>query len=161
MKIIGIDPGSKGCIVSLNTETRIAKCLNIPYIDGVIDVDRIKGRFTWSDASMVILEKVHGRKEWGISNVFSFGQYYGQMRLFLYNKPHILLDPQTWQKIAHLGTSVSDPKAKSFQSFQRLNPNAKKIKKSYDGLIDAYHIARYGLFYYGVQFKDDWEFVIL
>jgi hypothetical protein len=58
-----------------------------------------------------------------------------------------------------MGMNESDPKLNSFISFIRLNPNA-KIRKTQDGIIDAFHIARYGIIYYALHdtFKDDWEF---
>ena len=161
MKIIGIDPGFKGCIVELDTLTRTARYLDLPFrTDKIINFHKVKGAFDFDDASMIYLEHVHGRGGWGASQVFTFGANYGQVLGFLYDKQHTLLNPKAWQKIAHFGTLSEGPKLKSWESFQRLNPNS-GITKTKDGLIDAFHIARYGLFYYHAKFKDDWKFTKL
>lgn len=161
MKIIGIDPGRKGAIVTLDPAKKIAYYSRLPYRkDNIVDFDILnkwKGEFSGS----VFLEDVHGKKEWGAQNNFAFGSYFGQLKLWLAIEkiPHILVRPQEWQKIAHMGMGSGDPKQNSYTSFIRLNPNA-KISKSEDGIIDAYHIARWGLIYYtrNVAFTDNWRF---
>jgi hypothetical protein len=158
LKIIGIDPGCKGCIVELDSETRTARCLDLPYrTDKIINFFKVNDSFDFNRASMIYLEHVKGRGGWGATQVFTFGTNYGQVLGFLYDKQHTLLNPKEWQKIAHFGCFGDNPKLKSWESFQKLNPNS-KIGKTKDGLIDAFHIARYGLFYYHAQFKDDWKF---
>jgi len=158
LKIIGIDPGFKGCIVELDSDTRTARCLDLPYrTDKIINFFKVNECFDFNRASMIYLERVRGRGGWGATQVFTFGTNYGQVLGFLYDKQHTLLEPKEWQKIAYFGTFEKDTKLRSWESFQKLNPNS-GITKSKDGLIDAFHIARYGLFYYHAQFKDDWKF---
>lgn len=161
MKIIGIDPGRKGAIVCLDDETTIARYANLPYrTDGVIEFDRLN-QWTQGDHCPILLEDVHGRGKWGSNSVFTFGCNYGQLRawIVIMKRSHILVLPKAWQKIAHAGLNEIDPKVNSFISFQRLNPRA-KIRKTQDGIVDAFHIARYGIIYYSknTHFKDDWEF---
>ena len=159
MKIIGIDPGSKGSIVELDSTTGEARYLDIPYrLDKIIDFNQVKAAFDFTETTMIFLEHVRGRSGWGATQVFTFGCNYGQILGFLYDKPHNLISPKTWQKIAHFGCCSGIPKLMSRESFQRLNPKS-KVKKSQDGLIDAFHIARYGMFAYHAKFKDDWEFI--
>ena len=159
MKIIGIDPGSKGSIVELNSETNEARYLDLPYRqDKIIDFDQVKKAFDFNTVTMIYLEYVRGRSGWGATQVFTFGCNYGQVLGFLYDKPHTLVGPKAWQKIAHFGCSSGIPKLMSRESFIRLNPHS-DIKKSQDGLIDAFHIARFGMFSYHAKFQDKWEFI--
>lgn len=159
MKIIGIDPGKKGAICFLNTETSTATYLEIPYRpDGLIDFKIINEAFLFAHQDHIYIEKVSGRDGWGAVQCFSFGANCGMIRQWCWDKPHTLIVPKTWQKIAHIGTSAETAKLRSSQSFFRLNPNT-NIKKSQDGIIDAFHIARYGLFQYRAQFSDNWEFI--
>lgn len=161
MKIIGIDPGFKGCLVELDTDLHRARCLDMPFrADRIIDYNILKNAFNYSTVNMTFLEKVSGRGGWGANQTFTMGSNYGQILAFLYNKPYTLVVPQKWQQIAHSCTQSEEPKDKSFESFQRLNPKA-NISRKKDGLIDAFHIARYGLFTYQIEFKDNWEFIIL
>lgn len=161
LKIIGIDTGSKGCIVELNTEAQEARYLELPYRqDKIIDFDQVKRSFDFGSTTMIFLEYVRGRSGWGATQMFTFGCNYGQILGFLYDKPHTLVGPKTWQKIAHCGCLSGIPKLRSRESFQRLNPQS-SVKKSQDGLIDAFHIARYGLFAYHAKFRDPWEFTKL
>jgi hypothetical protein len=162
MKAIGIDPGRKGAIVCLDTETHTARYASLPYrTDNVIEFDRLSS-WVSNDNCTVFLEDVHGRGKWGSASVFTFGCNYGQLRawIVIQKRPHILIQPQRWQKIAHMGMNETDPKLNSYISFMRLNPNA-KIRKTQDGIIDAFHIARYGIIYYlrNNNFMDDWEFL--
>lgn len=158
MKILGIDPGFKGAIVELDSESHKGRFLNLPYrTDKVLEFDKIKSAFDFRSIDMIFLEMVQGRTIWGADKIFTFGCNYGQILGFLYDKPHNLVSCKTWQKIAHFGCRLEDPKDKSREAFDRLNPKA-QIKKSYDGMVDAFHIARYGLFIYHVTFHDNWEF---
>jgi hypothetical protein len=110
---------------------------------------------------MTYIEHVRGRGgKWGASQTFTFGFNYGLIRGFLYDKPHVLVTPKQWQKIAHLGAKQDSPKTKSRETFVRLNPNA-NIPKSKDGVIDAFHIARFGLLQYpkNILSQQNWSFV--
>lgn len=161
MRVCGIDPGKKGCFVVLDTDRHIAFWLDTPYrSDGIIDFAKVQDLVGLDYVDSIFYEKVCGREGWGAVQVFSFGCSYGQILGFLHDKPHTLISPKKWQTIAHVGTCGDNAKQRSYQSFVRLNPSA-KIKKSQDGLIDAFHIARYGLIMLRSKFRDNWEFVEL
>jgi hypothetical protein len=106
----------------------------------------------------IFIEDVYGREHWGVTNAFTFGYNTGLISAWLYGKNYKRVLPKTWQKIAHLGEIANDPKLRSWLAFQRLNPSA-TIKKSNDGLIDAFHVARYGLIMHRCVFRDNWEFI--
>ena len=158
MKVIGIDPGKKGCVVILDSIKGVASWLNMPFRpDGILDLTALNDALLPFSTAVIYLEKIHGRSGWGATSVFNFGVNYGQVLGWLFDKPHTLITPQKWQYVAHLGTSGESAKEKSYQSFIRLNPGS-KVKKSHDGLVDAFHIARFGLYFHGVDFKDGWDF---
>ena len=161
MKTIGIDPGKRGCVVVLDSDTREAHCLDMPWReDGILNITTLNTKLNPYLSGMIYLEKIHGRSGWGATSVFNFGVNYGQLLCWLFDKPHTLITPKKWQYIAHLGTTEGIPKARSYQSFTRLNPST-HAKKTRDGLIDAFHIARFGLHFAGATFQDDWTFIEL
>lgn len=162
MRILGIDPGKKGCFVLLDRDEKTAHYLAMPLLaDRSIDFDQVYASLDLSNLNMIFLEKVLGRGSWGAANVWSFAENYGQLRAqILYKRPHTLVPPKTWQKIAHVGTEGDNAKIRSMQSFQRINPST-KVYKTQDGLIDAFHIARYGLISFRAKFTDDWRFIRL
>jgi len=158
MKAIGIDSGKKGCIVTLDSETHVATWLDLPWRDdGVLHLGILNAKLKPYWSGMIYLEKIHGRSGWGATSVFNFGVNYGQLLCWLYDKPHTLISPKKWQYLAHIGASGNTPKDKSYQTFTRLNPST-HIPKKKDGLIDAFHIARFGLLFSGETFRDDWAF---
>jgi hypothetical protein len=158
MKIIAIDPGKTGYVVELDNREQTCKYLLMPMTrGGMLDYGKLDRSFP-DKPTMHFIEKVSGRAGWGAGNIFVFGYNTGLITAWLYDKPYTLILPQTWQKLAHMGTDDDNPKIRSYQSFKRLNPSS-DIKASKDGLIDAFHIARYGMFQYGVMFADDWNFV--
>lgn len=156
----GIDSGAKGYIVKLDTSTTTAFYSPLPYhADKRLDLYKIESYFDgMKDAQCIIVEKVRGRGGWSANVNFQFGWYFGQLSAYLYNKPHHLVEPKEWQSIAHFSIHGDSPKEKSYAAFKKMNPNS-TIKKSKDGIIDAFHIARYGLFLRCQKFKDDWSFV--
>jgi len=162
MKIIGIDPGAKGCIVELDSKSQTARYLNIPYrFDGIIAFDIINAQFDYlRHVDHILLEKVGGRCGWGASQTFKFGVNYGQVLGYLWDRPHSLVAPKTWQGLAHAGTTMGSPKDRSRMAFVKLNP-APKVRAKDDGLIDAFHIARWGLRHFRQDFTDHWTFINL
>ncbi len=149
MRIVGIDVGFKGAVVLVDSDTKTVSWSPIPYRpDRVIDFDLLKRRFdNFDNLDMIYIEKVIGRGGWGAGPIFSFGVNYGQILAFFYNRPTTLLTPTKWQQLAHIGTDDGNAKERSMSAFIRLNPNA-EVKKTWDGFVDAFHIARYGAFHY-------------
>lgn len=157
-KIIGIDPGRTGYVVQLDTETREATYMSIPYRhDKLIDYDKLNAAFP--DLTIdVWIEKLRGRSVWGSSVCFKFGTNNGLIRAWLYNRPFREVDPKNWQAIAHRKTDKDTAKIKSWLAFKAINPNS-TIGKSKDGLIDAFHIAAYGISHLTSKRIRDWTFI--
>ncbi len=165
MLYVGIDSGRKGCVVALDPENSMAHWFMLPYRDdSIIDFDFMDRTFKmFGDIAPIFLEKVMGRGGWAAKSTFGFGVNYGQILGYLYNKPHVQIKPHVWQKLAHFGVSGEEAKIKSKKAFVALNPSFDlKMLPEYkrQGLIDAFHIARYSMFeYHGVSNKHQFKFI--
>jgi hypothetical protein len=131
MKLVGIDPGKTGAIAEIDLEEKVCTWMNLPYReDTVLDVYTLKREFNLNNAHYIYVEKVHAMKIWGVSNNFSFGYYYGQVRGFLEPWPYELVAPQSWQKKINCCPRSGTAKDMSAASFRRMNPDFGKIEKS-------------------------------
>jgi hypothetical protein len=162
MRIVGIDVGFKGAIVLIDADKKLISWCAIPYrADKIVDFDLLNRRFErFDNVDMIYIEKVIGRGGWGAGPIFAFGINYGQILAHFYNRPTTLLTPTKWQSLAHIGTDEGTAKERSMASFIRLNPNA-EVKKTWDGFVDAFHIARYGAFHYHKINVANWDFLNL
>jgi hypothetical protein len=153
MIIGGIDPGSRGCIALLDTETKICTYLKIPYrSDRTVDAKVIYAFLPIDECEEIYFEEVHGRGgTWGAKQNHTFGFNVGAILQTLtdyqtltehYSYEIFFVKPKEWQAYAHRGITGDNPKQKSKLGFDKINPAA-KIK--HDGVIDAFHIARYGV----------------
>ncbi len=163
MKICGIDPGAKGAIVMLDSVEKTAQYLIIPYRDDkVMDKRAVKKAFNnFADVRLIFIEKVGGRGGWASGSTFQFGSNYGQILNEISDHPYMFVSPQVWQKIAWQGEPADEPKVMSAAAFQRLNPSTRMMLKKENGVIDAFHIARYGMINQRERFTDDWNFINL
>jgi hypothetical protein len=158
MRVIGIDAGSTGYVVQLDTDTMQAIYCAIPYRhDKLIDYDKLNRIFPELKVP-VWIEKVRGRSVWGSSVCFKFGTNNGLIRAWLYNRNYHEVEPKNWQKLAHRGCEGDNPKVRSWLAFKKANPTS-KICKSKDGLIDAYHIASWGLLQLTSKVYREWTFI--
>lgn len=165
MLVTGIDTGSNGAVVILDTIEKTAHYYKIKYRDDeLIDSVHMFERLPQIKDSIIFIEKVRGRGAtsgdkgagWGASSTFGFGANYGKLRQIFEMYPYTLVEPKSWQKYAHEGTSEETPKKRSRQAFVRLNPLA-NIK--HDGIIDAFFIARFALIKHHQAIYDGWNFI--
>lgn len=163
MICIGIDSGAQGCLCELDVEEKTARYLKIPYRDdGVINGFKIERAFEgFANAHKVVIEKVQGRGGWGATQCFSMGKNYGMLLGLLHHVPITLVQPSTWQKRIHKGIHGTTAKDRSAAVFASLNPSFGSIKKSDNGLIDAFLIARWALDEARIIYRDDWTFIDL
>ena len=59
MRVIAIDPGMKGGIAILDTETNQMKAVPTPLIGKEIDYRRVHEALAFYEPSIVVVEKVH------------------------------------------------------------------------------------------------------
>jgi hypothetical protein len=136
----------------------------IPYRDnGVIDGFKIEKAFEgFINIHKTIIERVQGRGnnvKWGATQNFGMGKNYGQILGLLHHVPLTFVIPQTWQKKVHKNVKGLTPKERSASAFASLNPSFGEMKKSMNGLVDAFLIARWALDEARIVFFDDWNFI--
>lgn len=159
MIICGADPGKKGALVALDTETRYCNHIKLSYDKaGELETDALDWWFACVKPDLILLEKVGGRQGWGAVQTFNFGDVYGQLRLYLKTQriPRRMVSPKTWQAFAHQGVSPTmQPKERTRATVSIMFPFCKKL---HEGVADAFLIAWFGLSKYGKSPRLDWEF---
>jgi len=159
MVICGADPGKKGALVALDTDSRYCNHIKLAY-DKAGDLET--GPLSWwlacASPDLILLEKVGGRGGWGAVQTFNFGDVYGQLRLFLRMSgyPLRMVPPKTWQAFAHAGVSPSlAPKDRSALVLSQTFPASSKL---HDGVMDAFLLTWFGVSKYGKSSRIDWDF---
>lgn len=154
MRIVGIDPGKNGGLVTLSKETGLI--LDKMTMSENFDDQANYIAETWEcDDSriFVFIEKAQAMPKNGCVSMFNYGVGFGQLLgiLMTLKIPHALIPPKIWTKVMHIGGSGKNPKEKSREVARRLfpgesflDPSSKKAKKPHEGLIDACLIAEYG-----------------
>jgi hypothetical protein len=156
--VLGIDPGLEGAFVL--TDRKQIFCWHMPTKPGgktrEVDFDgvvRILDESKRVGCSHVILERAMALAM-GSSHAFNYGRGFGflEIALKLSGLSHSQVLPQQWQKEMFEGVSADlKPKARSVIAAERLYPDLvlclpKKPKGGmHDGMIDALHLANYGL----------------
>lgn len=141
MVYIGIDPGARGGIGIINTETLTEFAL--PYSnEALIDVCQL-----YQDRCIAIIENVHAMPGQGTVSMFSFGKSFGYILgvIDAYQIPNMLVEPRTWKH----ALGVTADKRSSIFKCQELYPGVNllptpRCKKESDGMAEALLIARWG-----------------
>lgn len=161
MRVLGIDPGKTGFFVELDSATKTARTMPIPFRpDQIVCYRSIRAKFDLRSHDMICLEKVSTQPVWSAVSGMTFGKTVGQLQMLLSAFAFEEVSSRTWQKVMHLGFADNmNPKEKSEAMFHRLNPNfvRGKRKPSHD-MMDAFLIAAYGLKTNGVNIQGDWTF---
>lgn len=149
MKVLGIDPGVKGALCIIDTDTNDIFTHPISLLDGRIDVKAI-GQFLFQHKpDIAYIEQVHGMPKHSSKGNFTFGLNHGLVLACVYmlEIPTVFVAPVTW-KILILG-SRSVGKTESIQFTQNNHPQVNllpgKKKVPHDGIADAVCIAEYGI----------------
>ena len=160
MIISGADPGRKGAIVALDTESTYCNHYKLSFDKaGELDIDALGWWLACTRPDMVLLEKVGGRKGWGAVQTFNFGSAYGQLLAALksFRIPRRMVPPQTWQRVAHEGVSGGlTPKERTMAAISQSFPGCPKIR--HDGVADAFLLAWFGVHKYGKSPRLIWDF---
>lgn len=148
-KIIGIDPGLKGGIVTM-VDGRIARADKMPIIKGDggswIDFGRVASLLRQEAPDLVVIEKVHSMPGQGVASVFTFGLGFGGLIGVCCGTatPYELVRPSAWQRIPFAGLDKKMGKARSIQYVRQKYPECEPIH-NHDGLADAAIIAEWGM----------------
>lgn len=150
--VIGIDPGLRGAIVTMETATGtiIDKA---PLSDEILTTYRYLYQIKAQHPSLMIaLEKpavIKGRSS--LVGSFTMGRNFGALEaaIRLLYVPCQIIPPVTWTSEMHKGADGADPKAKSLSVAKRLWPwekfvfDEEKQRKPHDGIVDAMLIAEF------------------
>lgn len=145
MKVMGIDPGAKGCWCTIDTDSNTAKFGKLRYsIDGILDT-------SFLEDCPIYIEKVHAIGHlMSVKSAFSFGVSFGQLLGACSKYSFELVTPQKWQKVCLSGIDCRiKNKLRSVAGFERMFPEF-RIKRLNDNATDAFHIAHYGLKMVGI-----------
>lgn len=142
---IGIDPGKKGGIACIDTESGIR--YTEPYSDkALIDLCRDESWRGNTNHIVCCLEKVGAMPGQGVVSMFSFGQSVGYIKGVLesFGIPYQEITPQKWKKEFGLNSE----KAASSEVCNRLFPGisllaTERCKKPHDGMTEALLMAEY------------------
>ena len=146
MRILGIDPGKNGAVA-------VADAKGVQMVE--LMPENMATLADWLIAweiTHVYLEKPFAMpgKTSGMS-MLSFGIHCGTIQGIVIAKriPFTLIQPQTWMKKLHVGTSKGTSKERSIESALRMYPHinfmaTQRSKKPHDGLCEAAHIAEFG-----------------
>ncbi len=136
-----IDPGKSGAYVLVGSD-------GIPTFTSNFtcwtNVGAFLEPFKNQTEVLFALEKVHGNPLRGSKASFQFGASFGgwEALLQVFNIPHILVPPQTWQK-AILGSFPKGESKKRAYSFATKRWPSMNLLVKQDGVIDALCIALY------------------
>lgn len=153
--VVGIDPGQKGGLVTLDGTGTIVDMRPMPAdpreVATFLRLTREAcGLSRWP--LHVMLEKAQSMPKQGIASAFTYGTHYGELRgiLVALELEHTLVPPSAWTKAMHVGTRAGEAKVRSMEAARRLKPTepfkmaSSKATKPHDGLVDAYLIAEFG-----------------
>lgn len=151
MKVLGVDPGKKGALVIIDTNTNQCISLPIPIVDDRIDVRTI-GKFIFEHKpDIAFVEKVHGMPKHSSKGNFTFGVNYGLLMACIYflEVPVELVSPRTWQKEIlgeRTGTNTKDDSIQyTLSHYPTVNLKPGRCRVEHDGIADAVCIAEYGI----------------
>jgi crossover junction endodeoxyribonuclease RuvC len=150
--VCGIDPGHSGALAILNDQgVRFVGDLPILEIPSgkkrrtELDLATLRDLLASHDIDHVFIEQVAARPGQGVTSMFRFGFCTGAIIGLIagLQKPHSLILPQRWQKLAGCGPSPDAARRRAGQ----LYPNATSFltRKRDAGRADAILIAHAGL----------------
>jgi len=170
MIYIGIDPGAKGGIAYINTETGKSGKAQTPTLGGDVDIQKFCEfiKSLTKGEHMVIVEDVHSVFGASAKANFTFGgNVMGiEWALVALGCKYLKVAPKVWQKEMWTGVSIvkintgkktkdgnikykNDTKATSLIAAKRLFPKEDflatvRSKIPHDGIVDALLLAEYG-----------------
>jgi|SRR6185312_5906958 len=149
MKILGIDPGNRGALATIQ-DGKLTGMIEMPLLKGMIDYDRLASIIKNTAPDRTYVERVSALHVASKKATFGFGRGFGAIQgiLTALRIPYMLVDPKVWQKPMHEGIEKKkySAKEKSAIAAVRLFPGWDFRRRGglHDGLIDAALIALYG-----------------
>ena len=156
MIIAAIDPGSKGAVVALDTDSNQGLYHKLKLDKSNMLHDESKAFFRHmrqqEKLSMVFIEKISPNPGWSNKAIFNFGMNYGLLLANIQMLPHTQVAAATWQKKFHkpFKNLKLTPKQRTELSYSKLFPHnpvplTPRSGKVEEGIMDAFMIAVYGV----------------
>ena len=155
MIIVGIDPGYKGAIATLNGKGKLRRILPMPIIKvgnkNQLDENAICKFLERRLISIehVFIEAVHSMPKQGVASTFAFGAGWGILRGICVglHLPYTLVHSRSWKKV--MCRDVPKGKDAGILVAKRIWPGvillpSTRCRKDSDGMADALLIAEYG-----------------
>jgi hypothetical protein len=110
--ILGCDPGLRGAIAFLYDDGRI-DVLDIPTVDGSVDVDALVRRVRGHAPRIAIIEKAQAMPKQGVVSVFKYGTAFGALCAVtaLCEIPTHLVSPAKWKRYFALDSDKEKSRA--------------------------------------------------
>jgi len=162
MIICGADPGKKGALVALDSESTYCNHYKLTYDKAKeLEIDDLLWWLQCVQPDLILMEKVHGRHGWGANQVFSFGCAYGELRNVLKSSgiARVMIPPKKWQSFVWAGTDTKG-KAKD-RTLAGLTVAFPFLPKLHEGVLDSFAMAWYGVHKYSKSNRLDWDFANL
>ena len=146
-RVIGVDPGTKGGIASLDSEGTIRTfALTSTEVNDAAAIEFLSG----DHSGVVFLEHVHASPIMSRSSAFTFGERFGFIKCACRTWGHELrlVKPQKWQGIMRVkriggGFGVNDA-AKKQASMDRARQLFPDLEIETDGVADALLLMEFG-----------------
>ena len=141
--IMGVDPGLGGAIAFFEPEKDMVHALDMPVVDGHVDVAALAAAIRGFKPEIAIVEQVGARPGQGVSSMFKFGTGYGMVRgvIAALGVPLHLVVPGKWKKHYSLSSDKEASRALALRLWPLLSEALKRKKD--EARAEAALIARY------------------
>jgi crossover junction endodeoxyribonuclease RuvC len=151
MKILAIDPGVKGALAILVTDTNSLTIHDMPVF-GVerngkakteVNVNQLARLVATTIPDIAIVEKVGARPGQGVSSMFQFGRTVGMIEgvLAAANVPVVYVTPQEWKRVLKISAFKDESRRLATQTFPAYSDLFARAKD--DGRAEAALIAHW------------------
>lgn len=151
MIIAGIDPGRRGAIVIVDTDSlEVVASHRMPYVDKGLDLWEIADIIASNSVNLAVVEKQQSMPKQGVKSCFTIGLGFGSLLgvLAALKVPFVTPSPSKWTRRALEGIP-GDGKARNILACRRLFPHLDltpgRVKRPHDGIADAALLAYYGM----------------
>ena len=148
MIYLGIDPGAKGALASIDENNKVLFAVPMSRENLVNYIKNLRNDITErNDAVIACVEKVGAMPGQGVTSMFSFGKSAGFIEGVLesFQIPYQLVPPQTWKKSFSL---LHKDKKESIETCKKLFPGVnllptERSRKESDGIAESLIMSLY------------------
>ena len=141
MIYLGVDPGQKGGIAFLSTDSSYAEAEIMPgtVTQIVSSIKRFKGEI------VMVVERAQPMPKQGVSSVFSYGQHFGCFEAIAacLEMRYVTVRPAEWKKAMGLNSEKTHSILEAERLFPKVELIPPRCRKPSDGIAEALLIAEY------------------